>query len=213
MRGTVAPAARRYASRSVTLPDPIRGYAGITWDTRTLKSLIDAMGGAGASAPVAGSYAPASHTHASLYPPSALQYYLETNNGNGASIVQTINSAVWTRLNVAGTVATNNGGGFSAASDIYTIPGGGIYVAQALVRVTDGFGTNCNLGIGWHTSESDGYWFQWNKYVTGSGGRCSLDYTRAATWNAGDQCRLYAFQDSGFNMDITALNLSVWRIG
>jgi len=191
----------------VTLPDPIRGYAGITWDTRTLKALIDSLGGVGASAPSA------SHNHDGRYSPSALVNYLETNNGNGASIIQTINNATWTRLNVAGTVAANPGGGFDASSDIYTIPGGGVYVCQALVRVTDGFGTNCNLGIGWNTTEADGYWFQWNKYVTGSGGRCSLDYTRIASHALNAQYRLYAFQDSGFNMDITAINLSVFRIG
>lgn len=192
----------------MTLPDPIRGYAGITWDTRTLKALIDSLGGVGASAPNAG------HNHAGTYPPSALVNYLETNNGNGSGIVQTITSGTpFKRLNVAGAVAANPGGGFDSGTDIYQVPGGGIYVCQALVRITDGFGTNCNFGMGWHTSEVDGYWFQWNKYVTGSGGRCSFDYTRVASFNVNDQCRLYCFQDSGFSMDITAINLSVWRIG
>ena len=42
----------------MTLPDPLRGYAAPTWDTRTLSALIAALGGVGATAPVA------SHTHA-----------------------------------------------------------------------------------------------------------------------------------------------------
>lgn len=191
----------------VTLPDPLRGYAAPTWDTRTLKALIDSLGGVGVAAPAA------AHNHDTRYAPSALAYYLETSNGNGASTIQTCTHQIWSKLNVAGTVANNPGGGFDAATDIYTVPAGGIYVAQALVRITDGFGTNCNVGIGWHTSEVDGYWFQWNKYVTGSGGRCSFDYTRVASFGVGNQLRLYLWQDSGSNMDITGINLSVWRIG
>lgn len=35
----------------MTLPDPLRGYAAPTWDTRTLALLIAALGGAGAAAP------------------------------------------------------------------------------------------------------------------------------------------------------------------
>ena len=38
----------------MTLPDPYRGYAQPTWDTKTLKALIDALGGVGAPAPGGG---------------------------------------------------------------------------------------------------------------------------------------------------------------
>jgi hypothetical protein len=175
---------------------PYRGHAPVTWDTKTLAALMAAL--------------------PSTYAPSALAYYLETNGGDGTNTWQTIGSGVnnpMTTLNVAGTVAANPGGGFNAGTDIYTIPGGGIYVCQALVRVKDGFSGNFNLGIGWHTSSIDGYWFQWNKYVTGSGGRCSFDYTRVASFAPNDPCRLYCFQDSGSNVDLTAVNLSVYRIG
>jgi hypothetical protein len=191
----------------MTLPDPYRGYAAPTWDTKTLASLIAALGGVGAAAPAA------SHNHAGAYPPSALVNYLETNNGDGTNTMQTIASGTpFKRLNVAGTVSANPGGGFDAGTDVYTIPGGGIYICQALVRIKDGTGGSFNFGIGWHTSEDDGYWFQWNKYFTGAGGRCSFDYTRVAAFGVGNQCRLYCFQDSGNPVDLTAVNLSVWRI-
>jgi len=191
----------------VTLPDPYRGYAGPTWDTRTLASLIASLGGVGAAPPPALAVADA------RYAPSAQQYYLECNNGDGTNTLQTISNAVFTSLNIAGTVTANPGGGFNATTDIYTLPVNGIYACQALVRIKDGFGTNCNLGIGWHTSNIDGYWFQWNKFFTGAGGRCSFDYTRITSFSAGQQLRLYCFQDSGVNMDLTAVNLSCWRIG
>lgn len=207
---------------ALPLPSPMRDYAPVTWDTQRISEVITELNAlnttvAANTSAIAGKVDSASHVnqdgHPGIYQPSALQYYLETNNGNGASVVQTVPTATFRKLDVAGTVATNNGGGFSSSTDIYTVPAGGIYVAQALVRVTDGFGTATSVGIGWHTSEIDGYWFQWNKYVTGAGNRCSLDYTRIASWSAGNQLRLYMYQDSTFNMDITAINLSVWRIG
>lgn len=190
------------------VPSPIRGYSAIDFDTVSLKAAIDALNSLKSTVD---SHA-GSNGHAGIYSPSANQYYLETNNGNGAGVVQTISNLTWTRLNVAGTVANNNGGGFNSSTDIYTVPASGIYVAQALVRITDSYASYCNVGLGWHTTESDGYWFQWNKYVTGSGGRCSFDYTRVASFNSGDQLRLYILQD-GPTMDLTAINLSVWRVG
>lgn len=191
----------------------MRDYAPVTWDTQRTAEVITELNtlGTTVSGKLDSSHA-GSNGHAGIYTPSANQYYLETNNGNGSGVVQTISSNTWTRLNVAGTVANNNGGGFNSGSDIYTVPGGGIYVAQALVRITDGYGTACNVGIGFGTNEADGYWFQWNKYVLGSGGRCSFDYTRVASFNTSDQLRLYMYQD-GPTMDLTAINLSVWRIG
>lgn len=182
-----------------------RGHAPVTFDTVTAQAIIDEVNAHGttlAAAPTA-------------YAPSASAYYLETNNGNGTGTVQTIANTTWTKLDVAGTVATNNGGGFNAGTDIYTIPVSGIYICQALVRIADSYPTNANLGIGFHTSEVDGYWFQWNKIMplnTG-GSRLSVDYTRVASYTAGWQSRLYCFQDSGSPMAITAINLSVWRIG
>ena len=45
------------------------------------------------------------------------------------------------------------------------------------------------------------------------GGRLSVDYTRVASFAVNSQLRLYCFQDSGGNMALTAIGLSVWRIG
>jgi hypothetical protein len=186
----------------MTLPaSAYRGYSAPTWDTKTIQQVLDYL------------QTTTLPTLDTRYAPSALAYYLETNNGNGASTIQTISNVTFTSIDVAGTVAANPGGGFNATTDLYTLPAGGIYVCQALVRIADGFGTSTNVGLGVHTSNVDGYWFQWNKYVTGGGGRCSFDYTRVASFAAGNQLRLYMFQESGGNMAITACNLSIWRIG
>jgi hypothetical protein len=193
----------------VTLPDPFRGYAGPTWDTRTLASLIAALGGVGAAPPPALAVADA------RYAPSAKAHFMSVTNGTGAGTIQTLSNAVFTTMDIAGTVAVDTDGALNTTTDIYTVPATGTYYCQALVRVADSFAVNSNLGIGIHTSNIDGAWLQWNKIMplnTG-GGRLSCDYTRIAPFNGGDQLRLYCFQDSGGNMNITALSVQIWRIG
>ena len=196
----------------MTLPDPYRGHAQPSWDTRTLAALITALGGVGGAAPAA-----AGHNHDSRYDPryapSAGTYFCDVENGDGVGTITAIPNTAFTRINVAGSVWANPGGGWDSATDIYTCPVAGTYLCQALVRITDGFGTNCNVGLGIASAEGDGSWFQWNKYVTGSGGRCSFDYTRIMGCSAGQQLRLYGFQDSGVTMNITRAGMQIWRIG
>lgn len=193
-----------YAARVTTPPLPYRGHAPVTWDTRSLADHMadnTAHGGG------------ATHNHDGRYSPSALTYYLETSNGDGTNTMQTINNATWTTVDVAGAVPSNPDGGFNATTDIYTLSGGGIYICTALLRVKDGFGGNFNMGIGIGTANADGAHVQWNKYFTGAGGRCAFNYMRAASFAPGNQLRLYCFQDSGGNVDLSRVALAIWRIG
>jgi hypothetical protein len=209
MRAWGARYRRPFTLLIVTLPDPFRGYAAPSWDTRTLASLIAALGGVGVSAP------PALAVADNRYAPNAKAHFMSVTNGTGAGTIQTLSNAVFTTMDIAGTVTVDTDGALNTTTDIYTVPTTGTYLCQALVRVADGFTVNSNLGIGIHTSNVDGAWVQWNKIMplnTG-GGRLSCDYTRIAPFNSGDQLRLYCFQDSGGNMNITAMSVQIWRIG
>jgi hypothetical protein len=175
---------------------PYRGHAPVTWDTKTLAGIMADRA-----------------LNPDRYAPSAKAYFCDVQNGDGIATITALNNVQWTTINVAGTVNANPGGGFDAATDYYTTPIAGIYFCQALVRLHEGFGTSTNVGIGIHTSNDDGYWFQWNKYVSGGGGRCSLDYTRIASFPQGAPLRLYAWQESGFTMNVTRASMQIFRIG
>lgn len=197
------------------MSSPYRGFAAVTHDTNRIAEVITELNALNTtvSGKLSTSHAN-SDGHPGIYSPSALAYYLEVANDGAGSSIQTIGTASWTTINVGGTVATNNGGGtWNSSSDEYTIPAGGVYVSQALVRVEDSVGASFNLGLGVHTSNVDGYWFQWNKYVTGGGGRCAFDYTRVCSFGVGNQVRLYCFQDSGSNKNLWAAQLAIYRIG
>lgn len=190
----------RYAA-VVTLPNPYRGYAQPTWDTVTLKQLIDLLGGAGAAPPD------------NRYAPSGKAYFLDVATGDGGYAVQSVSNNTWTKLNCGSFVGTDTTGSWNSSTHIYTVPTTGMYLCRGYARVTDGFGTNCNVGLGIHTTESDGSFFQWNKFISGGGSRCTYDYMRITTFNAGNQLRFYQYQDSGVTMTMTMLGLAIWRIG
>lgn len=187
---------------ALPLPSPIRDYAAVTWDTQRIAEVITELNAHAGS-----------NGHAGIYSPSALQYYLETSNGDGTNTMQTISNTTFTTVDVAGSVPSNPDGGFNSTTDIYTLSAGGIYVCTAMVRIKDGFATTCNFGVGIHTSNVDGAHFQWNKYFTGAGGRCAFSYLRSASFSAGNQLRLFVWQDSGGNMDLSRVALAIWRIG
>lgn len=207
------------------MADPYRGYAPVTHDTNRVAEVItelnqfrsDVTGSDTAQNTNITNNTNAinahigSNGHAGIYTPSANQYYVESVNGNGGSVVQTLFTGSTTVLDL-GNPATANGGGFSAGGDFYQVPGGGIYVAFAMVRVTDGYGSACNIGLSFHDSSTLGYYTGWNKYFNGGGSRYTAQYMRVASWNAGTVLRLYGYMD-GPTMDLTMIFLSIWRIG
>lgn len=190
----------------MTLPEPYRGHAAVTWDTKTLASLIAALGGVGAGAPPALSVADA------RYARSPLAYFVDVENGDGTGTITTVNNATWTKINAAGTVWANNAGGWDSNTDLYTIPAGGTYYCQALVRLADGISQNFNMALGIGPNLADGAFVQWNKYFTGAGGRCAFDYTRIAGFSQGQTVQLYCFQDSGVTQNVTRASLQFWRM-
>jgi hypothetical protein len=185
----------------VTLPSTAyRGHAAPTWDTKTIQQLIDYL--QTTTLPVLDG----------RYARSPLAYFVDVENGDGLSTINAVSNAVWTRINAAGTVWANNGGGWDSSADLYTIPAGGTYYCQALVRLADGIAQNFNLALGIGPSLADGAFVQWNKYFTGAGGRCSFDYTRIAGFAAGQQVQLYCFHDSGVTQNVTRASLQFWRL-
>lgn len=181
-----------------------RGHAPVTFDTVTAQAIIDEVNGI------------SNHVNTVLpntYAPSAKAYFLDVANGDGIGTVTAVPNIAWTKLNAAGTVNSNPGGGWDSGTDIYACPVAGIYFCQALVRLADGIGASFNLGLGIGDTEADGAHLQWNKYFTGAGGRCAFDYTRIAACTAGQGLRLYAFQDSGATQNVTRVGLQIFRIG
>lgn len=190
----------------MTLPDPYRGHAPVTWDTRTLASLIAALGGVGAAV--------------SRFALSAVGTFADVSmSAGGGTTIQTLSNGTFTRLNLD-TKASDVSGLFNTSTHLYTVPTTGLYFSQALVRTRDNAWTNAsgdNLGIGVRaTYETNaGPSFQWNKVLTtaAGGGRYSADFTRVAAYNANDTLELYAYQDSGASKDLYSAALQIYRVG
>ena len=175
-----------------------RGHAPVTFDTVTAQAIVDEVN---------------AHTgNAGIHGAGAGAYFLDVDNGDGTGVVTALSNVSWQTINVGGTVRANPGGGWDSGTDIYTTPVAGVYFCQALVRMHEGFGTSTNVGIGIHTSNDDFSGFQWNKYTTGGGGRCSFDYTRIASFPAGAPLRLYAWQESGTVMNVTRASLQIFKV-
>jgi len=190
----------------VTLPSTAyRGHAAPTWDTKTIQQMIDYLTSS-FSTPVLDA------RYDTRYARSPLSYWADVANGDGVGTITAANNATWTKINAAGTVFANNGGGWDSNTDTYTAPANGTYYCQALVRLADGISQSFNLGIGIGDTAADGAHVQWNKYFTGAGGRCSFDYTRICGLNAGQGVFLYCFHDSGVTQNITRAALQIWRI-
>jgi hypothetical protein len=173
----------------MTLPDPYRGHAAPSWDTRTLASLIGAMGGPGAAAPIASAGGGFPNTFADVELP-------------GATSAQVIPFAAAAKINLYNKIS-DPGNNFSTSGNTYACPATGIYLCHGVIRVNDGQGSAAggpNLGMGIHTSEDVAETsFLWHKLpnIASGSGRCMVEYTRVASFTSGSQLRLYAFWDSG----------------
>lgn len=123
--------------------------------------------------------------------------------GNGTSTAQTISSGSFTTI-VLDTEAADVSSRFNPTTGIYTCAAAGLYDVTARVRVVDGNADGRNFGIGVHTSNADGAWFQWYRISTPSTGRWTAGYTRTAQFAANDQLRLYCYSDGGTTLINTA---------
>lgn len=206
-RGTVAPGLTLHR---VTLPDPYRGYAQPTWDTKTLAALIAVLGGVGNPPSTGGGggggYAVA--TFADVY-----------MSAGGGSSIQSLFNGTFTLLNLD-TKASDVNGLFNTSSHLYTCPASGLYACSALIRTRDNQWNNVNgdnLGFGIRAQwEPDaGPSFKWDKVQTTAlgGGRFTTDHYRVAQFSGGDQLRLYAYQDSGSTRDLYSAAMQIYRVG
>ena len=148
--------------------------------------------------------------------------YIEVSSDAGGATKQTVGNASMDTV-ILDTEASDVNGLFNNSTYIYTVPSTGVYFCQALIRLVDGqvakatWPDGAGFGMGVHTSNIDGTWFQWNKlmWMSGTGGgRVSFDYTRIATFTAADQLRLYCFHDNGVgtNITLTRMALTIFRI-
>lgn len=129
-------------------------------------------------------------------------------NGNGTATVQTLGAA-FTTLNLP-VENSDAGGNFDPTTSLYTVPSAGLYLIIAKVRVLDSDGPGRGLGIGVHTTATDGPWFVWQAITSPAGGRVTLDYQRLAKFNAGDALRLYAYATS--SQALSNLSLTIVRV-
>lgn len=196
------------------MPDPYRGFAPVTHDTNRTAEVITELNDLNNDV-VSNTDNFNAHNggngHAGIYSPSANQYYIESQNGDGGSLVQTISNNTTTLLDL-GTPVTSNGGGFSGGADSYTVPGGGIYVAHMHVRIWDSSSPG-NIGLQLHNSSGMGHYTAWYQHDSTGGSRQSCQYMRVASWNVGTVLRAYIYQDTGFALLLSLIFFSIWRIG
>lgn len=128
-----------------------------------------------------------------------------------SSTAQTIAASGFNTVEV-GSATTNVGGGNWNGS-VYTVPVTGRYLITARLRATDGAAAR-SMGIGVHTSNSDGPYFTWREYggSVGSTSRDTLVYTRIDTFNANDQLRLFVYTE-GQTFSQSQCALTIDRIG
>lgn len=133
-------------------------------------------------------------------------------NGDGITTSQLVSAGTFTTVGL-NTEISDVSDRFNTATGIYTCAAQGLYVINARVRVVDAAVDGRNIGLGVHTANSDGIWFQWFKVATsGTGGRWAAAYARTALFAAGDQLRLYMYSDGG-QFPINAAGMTVTYLG
>jgi hypothetical protein len=203
---------------ALPMDDPYRGYAAVTHDTNRIAEVIEELNTFRSDVTASDTAQntnltnhAAGNGHSGIYAPSAQQYWAESANGDGTGVVQTISNNTTTLLDLG--AATNNGGGYSAGSDTYTVPATGMYATQLIVRAADSLGVSGNIGLHVHVNSTHGYYTQWFQYVNGAGSRFTAECLRVASWNSSDALKAYLYQDTGFAMNITMIYFAAWRLG
>lgn len=209
MRGTVPPTPAPLRCPSVTLPDPYRGYAQPTWDTKTLAALIAVLGGVGNPPSVGGG-------GGGFAAATFIDVYMSA--GGGVSI-QSLFTGTFTTLNLD-TETSDVNNRFDTGTHFYTVPTTGLYACSALVRTRDNqwnnvSGDNLGIGIRAQWEPNAGPSFKWDKVQTtaAGGGRFTTDHYRVAQFSAGDTLQLYAYQDSGSTRDLYSAAMQIYRVG
>jgi hypothetical protein len=107
-------------------------------------------------------------------------------------------SAAFTTVNFQ-TVTSNPTGAFNPTTSFYTVPSNGVYQITGTLRSADGTLGDKQWGLGVHTSNIDGSWFLWHavQNTTSGSNRTTYPYIRVASFNTGDQLRMFAYSDSG----------------
>lgn len=126
-------------------------------------------------------------------------------NGTGTTSMLTIPSSAWTKI-VLTTKRTDVPNNYNTSDGLYTVPVTGMYSIQSRVRIQDNTSANVNFGLGVHTDNVDGDWFQWE--IIPSGMRKSLLYVRKARFVAGNQLRLFAYAD-GAAVNLANANMTI----
>lgn len=149
------------------------------------------------------------------------RYRLEVGRTtNDTTSFQTISTA-FTTVDVGGvstasprTSLADPSASFNATTSIYTVPVTGLYQCSGSLRLNDATAASVNYGLGIHTSNADGPWFLWSSFASNATGprRATGAYLRVASFNAGDQLRLYAYVDATAQ-GVRAASLIVVPIG
>lgn len=92
-----------------------------------------------------------------------------------------------------GQVVADTHNAFSTANGIYTIPQDGTYDILVTFRISDGDITGKSYGVGAHTSNIDGTWFDWK---VGNPNRQGAQYRRVSPFVKGDPLRSFYYMDA-----------------
>lgn len=114
-----------------------------------------------------------------------------TATRSATSIILPLSSFVSYPLDV---IATNIGGGsYNVSTFVYTVPVAGLYLCTGAIRITDNQAVrSVALGIG--ISNADAPSVLWDDMgILRSDGRSGRQYTRLATFAAGDQVRMFIY--------------------
>lgn len=113
------------------------------------------------------------------------------------------------------TLATENsdpGNNYSTVTSYYVVPTTGLYLCLARLRTAEVAGST-QFGMGVHTSNADGAWFQWQTVPSG-GARYTANYQRLAYFTAGDSLRLFVYVVSGAaTQTFQAGAMNILRVG
>ena len=186
-------------------PGAYYGHAGVTWDTVTAQRIIDAANAHIANGTI---HRDTAATFADVELP-------------GATSAQTLPFATAQKINLNSEIS-DPGNNFNPSTNLYTCPATGLYFCHAVIRINDGQASAAggpNFGMGVHTSadlaETSFLWHKLPNIAAGSG-RAAVEYTRVASFSAGNQLQLYAFWDSGSGSGSCGLysaRMQVCRIG